>query len=90
MLNPEKIERLLIDFSNGELSNEEIFNDYGHGLFLLKEPPGFSEIKKIAATGPKRRILSKTSLQVYFANPAGDVMMTGPIGLVEATKKKWL
>ena len=90
LINPEKIERLIIDFANGALSYEEIFNDNGHGLFLLEKPPGFSKIKKIAATGPKRNILSKISLPVYFAAPAGDVMMTGPIGLVEAAKKKLL
>jgi len=88
LLNPQKIERLLIDFANGNLSDEEIFKDNGHGLFFLADPPGFSRIKKIAATGPNRRMLSNTELPVHFAAPAGDVMMTGPVGLVEATKRK--
>jgi uncharacterized protein (DUF1786 family) len=89
LLNPQKIERLLVNFMNGKLSDEEVFEDNGHGLFFLAEPPGFSEIEKIAATGPNRNILSKTKLPVHFAVPAGDVMMTGPTGLVEATKRKF-
>jgi uncharacterized protein (DUF1786 family) len=89
LLNPEKIEWLLVNFVNGKLSDEEVFNDDGHGLFFLAEPPGFSEIEKIAATGPNRDILTKTNLCVHFAAPAGDVMMTGPMGLVEAAERKF-
>ena len=89
LLNPQKIEHLLIDFANGKLSDDEVFKDNGHGLFFLAEPPGFSRIKKIAATGPNRNMLSNTKLPVHFAAPAGDVMMTGPVGLVEATKRKF-
>ena len=88
LLNPQKIERLLINFADGKLS-DEVFKDNGHGLFFLAEPPGFSKIERIAATGPNRNILAKTNLPVHFPSPAGDVMMTGPIGLVEATKRKF-
>lgn len=88
LLNPQKIERLLINFADGKLSNEEVFKDNGHGLFFLTEPPGFSNIEKVVATGPNRNILAKTNLSIHFATPAGDVMMTGPIGLIEATRRK--
>jgi uncharacterized protein (DUF1786 family) len=87
LLNPQKMERLLRDFADGKLSNEEVFEDNGHGMFYLSKPPGFSEIEKVVVTGPNRNILDKTNLPVHFATPAGDVMMTGPIGLVEATKR---
>lgn len=89
LLNPQKIESLLVNFANGKLSNEEVFKDNGHGLFFLTKPPGFSKIEKMVATGPNRHILAKTNLSFHFASPAGDVMMTGPIGLVEATKRKF-
>jgi len=89
LLNPQKIERLLVNFSDGKLGDEEVFEDGGHGLFFLAEPPGFSKIERIAATGPNRNVLAKTNLSVHFAVPAGDVMMTGPIGLVEATKRRF-
>jgi uncharacterized protein (DUF1786 family) len=88
LLKPQKIERMLIHFADGKLSDEEVFHDDGHGLFFLADPPGFSEVEKIAATGPNRKILSDTNLSVHFAAPAGDVMMTGPMGLVEATFRK--
>ncbi|TET63395.1 hypothetical protein E3J49_06680 [Candidatus Bathyarchaeota archaeon] len=88
LLNPQKIERLLISFTNGKLSDKEVFKENGHGLFFLTNPPGFSKIEKVVATGPNRSILAKTNLSVHFATPAGDVMMTGPIGLIEATKRK--
>ena len=89
LLNPQKIERLLVTFVDGKLSDEEVFKDNGHGLFFLAEPLGFSRIEMVAATGPNRNILAKTNLSVHFATPAGDVMMTGPMGLVEATQRKF-
>jgi uncharacterized protein (DUF1786 family) len=89
LLTPKKIEKMLIEFADGRLTNEEVFEDDGHGLFFLAEPPGFSKIKRIAVTGPNRNILAKTKLPVHFVAPAGDVMMTGPIGLVEATKSRF-
>ena len=88
LLNSGKLEQLLTDFAEGSLSDKEVFDDGGHGLFYLQEPPGFSQFEKIAATGPKRNILAQTSLPVHFAAPAGDVMMTGNIGLIEVTKRK--
>lgn len=88
MLHSEKIETLMIKFANGKLRDEDIFKDNGHGLFFLSKPPGFNNIDKVVATGPHRNLLAKTDLSVHFANPAGDVMMTGPIGLVEAAKRK--
>jgi uncharacterized protein (DUF1786 family) len=90
LLNPQKMERLLMDFADGKLCDEEVFEDNGHGMFYLNKPPGFSEIEKVVVTGPNRKVLAKTNLPVHFATPAGDVMMTGPIGLVEATKRKLL
>ena len=90
LLNPQKMERLLRDFADGKLCDEEVFEDNGHGMFYLKKPAGFSEIEKVVATGPNRKVLAETNLSVHFATPAGDVMMTGPIGLVEATKRKLL
>ncbi len=88
LLTPQKIEDILKDFADGKLSNKEIFEDNGHGMFFLKKPPGYSNIEKVVVTGPNRKILAKTCLQVHFATPGGDVMMSGPIGLVEAVKRK--
>ena len=89
LLNPQKIEHFLIDFANGDLTDQEVFNDNGHGLFYLSKPLGFSKTEKVVATGPNRNILSQTKFPINFASPAGDVMMTGPIGLIEAAKTKF-
>lgn len=87
MLTPKKLKKLLIRFADGKLTNQEVFSDSGHGAFFLRAPCGFSQIEKIVATGPNRSILNKTNLQTYFAAPYGDVMMTGPAGLIKAVKK---
>lgn len=88
-LSPEKIERLIVKLADGNLSDEEVFSDGGHGAFYLGEAPGFFDIGIVAATGPNRKIFRETSLKVHYAAPAGDVMMCGPIGLVEAAKRKF-
>ncbi len=90
LLNSKKIAKLLKDFADGKLNNNQIFKDNGHGMFYLKKPPGFSIIEKIVVTGPNRKMLKDTSLDVHFATPAGDVMMSGPMGLVEAIKRKMI
>ena len=90
LLDPQKIERFLINFADRKLSDKEVFEDGGHGLFFLTEPPSFLDIDRVAATGPNRNILVKTKLSFHFAAPAGDVMMTGPIGLIEAAKRKFV
>jgi uncharacterized protein (DUF1786 family) len=87
MLTPKKLEQLLIRFADGDLKNQEVFQDNGHGVFFLDKPCGFSQIEKIIASGPNRSILNKTKFEPYFAAPYGDVMMTGPAGLIQAVKK---
>lgn len=87
-LTPEKIRQLLTNFADGKLSDERVFREGGHGCFYLAEALGFQKLGVVAATGPNRNILSKTKLPVHFAAPASDAMMTGPVGLVEATKRR--
>jgi uncharacterized protein (DUF1786 family) len=36
LLNPKKIDCLLIAFADGRISNEEVYRDQGHGSFLIK------------------------------------------------------
>ena len=89
ILDSKKLEQLVVRFADGDLTNEVVFREGGHGLFYLPQPPGFSQIDVIAVTGPNRKLASKTNLPNYFAAPGGDMMMTGPIGLVEATNRKY-
>jgi len=87
-LNSLELQKFLVDFTEGKLSDFEVFKDEGHGVFYLMNPPGFTKLDIVAVTGPKREVLSQTALDVHFASPAGDMMMTGPIGLIKAVKKK--
>jgi len=92
--NPQKLERILVDFADGRIKGEDIFNDGGHGAFYLKPAHGKEErlsVKRIGiftVTGPNRSITSNLKIPIYLAAPAGDVMMTGTMGLIRATLRK--
>ena len=45
---------------------------------------GIDSFECVVATGPKRAILAETNLKVHNAAPGGDVMMTGPAGLIKS------
>ncbi len=88
LLNPKKVEKLLMDFADGKINNTDVFEDHGHGLFFLRQPPTFRKIEKVVATGPNRNRFTKVNFPIHSAAPGGDVMMTGPVGLIEAVKAK--
>ncbi len=83
LLTPEKFWKQLTSFSWGELSNEEVFADEGHGCVHLgeriKNPP-------VYVLGPKRSLLA--SFPVEFLAPGGDMMLAGCFGLLKAYFKK--
>jgi uncharacterized protein (DUF1786 family) len=91
---PRKLEKLLRDFANGRVRGKDIFADGGHGAFYLKtdrdREKRFSarRVGMFAATGPNRSIADEIRKSVHFAAPAGDVMMTGTMGLVRAVLRK--
>jgi uncharacterized protein (DUF1786 family) len=78
MLDTEKLDGLLEKFTAGELSNDEIFDDNGHGCYVKEG----ADVKRILVTGPKRKLLANSRLKIEYANPFGDVMMAGPAGIV--------
>ncbi|MBI5679473.1 MAG: DUF1786 domain-containing protein [Methanobacterium sp.] len=80
-LTPEKIENYVNKLVDGTITHEEVHSDHGHGAWSLS-PIG--EFEAIVATGPRRKIMEKTDFNVHYAAPAGDVMMTGPVGLIKA------
>jgi len=89
LLTHTRLKRLLREFADGELTDEDVFNEGGHGVAYATKPPGFSKIDLIAATGPNRHLIEKAGIEAHFATPAGDMMMTGPIGLVAVAKRKY-
>lgn len=88
-LDPEDLKRDLMAFAEGELKDEEVFRRGGHGLFYLQDPPGFSQLGLIAATGPQRERMGRTGFAFYYPAPYGDMMMTGPAGLIWAAEEKF-
>ncbi len=68
---------------NGTLGFKEVFDDGGHGCYI-GETIGFDNIGSILVTGPNRYIMKNSELDVNFAAPFGDMMLTGCFGLMDA------
>jgi uncharacterized protein (DUF1786 family) len=80
-LTPKRLENDLRRFIRGELRSQEVFEANGHGTVTLKPWEGETAV---VVTGPHREIFKKTSFKFIYAAPAGNTMMTGPVGLVKA------
>jgi uncharacterized protein (DUF1786 family) len=85
LLTTKKIASFLNKFIVGELTNKEMYDNGGHGVFFTSKFHK-TKIDSIVVTGPNRNLIKNTGLDYIFAAPAGDMMMTGPIGLVEISK----
>ena len=69
-------DKLIRRFIKGEVTNEEIFNQGGHGAYIGE----VVDVRDVVATGPN--ILPG----FREANPAGDVMIVGNVGMLELLK----
>ena len=81
----ERLEALLLELCDGKIEHSRILSEGGHGAFLRKAI-GFQDADEIIATGPKRRLVESSSLNIVFGGPLGDNMMTGTVGLLEALR----
>jgi len=88
LLTSTKFKNYLRKLEEGKLTNDDILNDGGHGAFYVSKPPDGATVQTIVVTGPRRTMINETGLEVHFAAPGGDVMMTGPIGLVKAVESR--
>ena len=79
-LTQESLERYIKRLASGEITHEEVHEDFGHGAHVLNP---ISKIEKVIVSGPKRELIEKTNLDWHHAAPGGDVMMTGTIGLIK-------
>lgn len=82
-MTTNKIDDYLRRLFNGTLSFQEIYHEGGHGCYI-KEAVALDEINSILITGPKRDIMRSSKLNVRFAAPFGDMMLTGCFGLMDA------
>ncbi|MCX8118634.1 MAG: DUF1786 domain-containing protein [Desulfobacterota bacterium] len=85
-LTPKKLEDHLRRFLRGELTQQEVFEDEGHGVITLT--PHHEEVR-IWVTGPNRNLFKETSFRYTFAAPGGNTMMTGPLGLIKAAQNRF-
>ena len=79
-LTKESLEEYILKLANGTITNEEIYNDHGHGAHVLNP---ITRLDKVVVSGPKRELIKDTNLDWYLASPGGDVMMTGTVGLIK-------
>jgi len=86
-LNTEKLDDLIVRFMKSEITSQEILNDGGHGAVILNTK--IDDKKEIIVTGPNRGILKNSRLNVRFAAPHGNMMLTGPYGLVKGAQLKY-
>jgi uncharacterized protein (DUF1786 family) len=83
----ERLETLLVDLANGDLSHARILSEGGHGAYT-RRAFGFENTEIILATGPKRGLLGPSRLSIELGAPLGDNMMTGTVGVLEAIRRK--
>ncbi len=82
-LDGRKLGVLLTSFAAGELGDEEVFQDGGHGC--IPPRPGEAEAGDAwLVTGPRRRLAAESGLSFEYAAPHGNMMLTGCYGLLEA------
>ncbi len=86
-VDAQKMDELIRRLCDGELGFDDIFNDGGHGCYI-RQAVGFSNIESVIVTGPNRQIMEDSVLDMEFAAPHGDMMLTGCFGLVEMFGKK--
>lgn len=84
-----KLGSLLKKLSAGTLSNEEIYQDGGHGAWISRteELSGEKEIELISVTGPNRQLADRAGY--YQTAPHGNMMLTGCFGLLKAYLQKF-
>jgi uncharacterized protein (DUF1786 family) len=83
-LTPKKMALYIRKLGDGTLTNEEIFDEGGHGAYVKETIVP----ELVIATGPRRdmALKMKTDLRVKPASPFDDVYMVGPVGMARAYK----
>lgn len=76
-LDKQKLGYYLDKLSQGTITFKEVFDDGGHGALAIEK----NQPEIISVTGPKRGRMKGLGI---FSAPGGDMMMTGPVGLIRA------
>jgi uncharacterized protein (DUF1786 family) len=83
-LTTGKLDNLLVSFLKGGVCSRDVLEDGGHGAIFL-DACRMEGNEEIIVTGPRRGMLAKSRLKIRFAAPHGNMMLTGPFGLVKGT-----
>jgi uncharacterized protein (DUF1786 family) len=86
LLNASKLFDHLTRFQTGELTNDEVFADNGHGCAYGPDYSPAARFPFTVITGPQRRLAQ--GWPGHFAAPLGDMMLTGCFGLLAAFIEK--
>lgn len=81
-LTRSTLEEYLDALATGSLSNDQVFDDMGHGALELGMNASLP--KRLAVTGPRRGLLEGSRLGPHLAVPHGDMMLAGCFGLLRA------
>lgn len=87
-ISKTRLEELLVRLADGTLTNEDVFNDSGHGALLLRRPTA-GAFPFLSVVGPRRALLRGSTLRPYEAVPQGDMMLTGTYGLLHACAEQY-
>ncbi len=80
-ITPDVLSHLVERLQDGTLTNEEVHEYGGHGAAFDPDYKQAGPFNFVAITGPNRGIAR--GLNYYEAVPHGDMMLSGPYGLVE-------
>jgi uncharacterized protein (DUF1786 family) len=83
----KRLEELILELCDGKLAHQRVLEEGGHGAYLRKAVD-YHTVEVTIATGPKRRLVEPSKLQISFGAPWGDNMMTGTVGLLEALRRR--
>ena len=86
LIDMTKLDVTLKQLADGSLTNQEVFDDHGHGALIYSHDQ--YEIPEVpfgvVVTGPRRSMMLESSLHPYFPAPFGDMMLAGCFGLLSA------
>jgi uncharacterized protein (DUF1786 family) len=85
LLDGPGLESRLRHFLAGELVDERVREEGGHGCVLAAPVPAKLPL---IVTGPRRSLLADSGLPLQFAAPHGDMMLTGCFGLWRAYEER--
>jgi uncharacterized protein (DUF1786 family) len=85
LLTTEKLAAYVRALRQGTLSNDEVYDEHGHGAMIHADYPPDSFFGLVAVTGPNRHMAE--GLGYYMAVPHGDMMLSGAFGLVAAARR---